>query len=94
MFGKVTNSSRKSVGDSFSDAIGRVLLSLFGSKFERDKKELDVYKDATLAFGPAMEALDNDALRAKTIEFKERIHSAIKEEEDALELIDKRLAEE
>ena len=60
------------------------LTKLFGDKSQRDIKAVKPFLDATLAVYPAIAALDNDALRAKTIEFKERIAKTIEHEESEL----------
>ena len=48
------------------------LTKLFGDKSQRDLKTVKPFLDATLAAYPAIAALDNDGLRAKTVEFKDR----------------------
>ena len=60
------------------------LTKLFGNKSQRDLKTIKPFLDACLAAYPAIASLDNDALRAKTIEFKERIAKAIDAEETEL----------
>ena len=60
------------------------LSKLFGNKAERDLKEVQPFLDATLKVYPDIEALDNDQLRAKTIEFKELIRQTIESEEKEL----------
>ncbi len=60
------------------------LTKLFGDKSQRDLKTVKPYLDATLAAYPVIQALDNDGLRAKTVEFKERIAKAIEAEETEL----------
>jgi len=46
---------------------------LFGTKSERDLKKLRPYVEAINAFEAAIQSLSDEALRAKTAEFKERI---------------------
>ena len=60
------------------------LSKLFGSKSQRDLKEVNPFLKATLEVYPAIKELTNDQLRAKTIEFKSRIQDKIKEEEEEL----------
>ena len=60
------------------------LTKLFGDKSQRDLKTVKPYLDATLAAYPAIQALDNDGLRAKTVEFRQRIAKAIEAEETEL----------
>ena len=70
------------------------LTKLFGNKSQRDLKVVKPFLDATLAVYPAIEALSNDALRAKTIEFKERIAKAVEAEESELAQLRTRIEEE
>ncbi|MBQ7710222.1 MAG: preprotein translocase subunit SecA [Bacteroidales bacterium] len=70
------------------------LSKLFGNKSQRDLKEVQPFLDATLAVYPTIQALDNDALRAKTAEFKKRIHDAVESEETELATLRKRVEEE
>ena len=70
------------------------LSKLFGSKSQRDLKEVNPFLDATLKVYPAIKELTNDQLRAKTIEFKERIKNEIQEEETELSQLRKRIEEE
>ncbi len=70
------------------------LTKLFGNKSQRDLKVVKPFLDATLAVYPAIQALDNDQLRAKTIEFKERIAKAVESEENELAAMRKRIEEE
>ena len=60
------------------------LTKIFGDKSQRDLKTVKPFLDATLAAYPAIQALDNDGLRAKTVEFKERIAKTIEAEENEL----------
>ncbi len=70
------------------------LTKLFGNKSQRDLKVIKPFLDATLAVYPAIEALSNDALRAKTTEFKERIAKAVEAEESELAQLRARIEEE
>ena len=70
------------------------LAKLFGNKSQRDLKEVAPFKDATIAIYPTIKALTNDQLRAKTIEFKNRINEAVREEEEELAKLRKRIEEE
>jgi preprotein translocase subunit SecA len=67
------------------------LTKLFGDKSQRDLKTVKPFLDATLAAYPAIAALDNDGLRAKTIEFKERINKAREAEEAELKQLRDRI---
>ena len=74
--------------------MANILTKLFGNKSQRDLKEVKPFLDATLAVYPTIAALDNDGLRAKTIEFKEKIRSAINTEETELAALRARIDEE
>ena len=65
--------------------MANILTKLFGNKSQRDLKEIKPFLDATLAVYPAIQALSNDQLRAKTIEFKEKIAHAVEAEESELQ---------
>ncbi len=71
-----------------------ILTKLFGNKSQRDLKEVKPFLDATLAVYPTIADLDNDGLRAKTIEFKERIRKAIDTEETELAQLRQRIEDE
>ena len=70
------------------------LSKLFGNKSQRDLKEVAPFKDATLRVYPAIKELDNDQLRAKTVEFKQRIKETIETEEHELEQLRGRIETE
>ena len=70
------------------------LTKLFGNKSQRDLREVRPFLDATLAVYPSIQALTNDQLRAKTLEFKERIAKTIEAEETELAAMRKRIEEE
>ncbi len=70
------------------------LSKLFGTKSQRDLKEVQPFLEATLKIYPEIQKLDNDRLRAKTDEFKARIREAVKEEEDELAQLRQRIEEE
>jgi preprotein translocase subunit SecA len=53
--------------------IDRLLAKVFGTQHERDIKKLAPRVERINALEPAMQALSNEALRAKTLEFRERI---------------------
>lgn len=57
--------------------INKVLSKLFGNKSTRDMKLIQPIVEKVKAASPAIEALDNDALRAKTKELQHTVqHSA------------------
>ena len=70
------------------------LTKLFGNKSQRDLKEVKPYLDACLAAYPAIQQLDNDALRAKTLEFKETIRQRVEAEETELATLRDRIETE
>ena len=70
------------------------LSKLFGNKSQRDLKEVQPFLDATLAAYPAIKALDNDQLRAKTVEFRDRIRKTVEAEETELAELRRRVEEE
>ena len=67
--------------------INKFLSKLFGNKSTRDMKLIQPLVEKVKEVYPAIQALDNDALRAKTNELKEKVqHSAddLKEKIQAL----------
>ena len=50
-----------------------ILKKLFGDKSAKDLKEIQPIVDSILAAEPAIQALSTNELRAKTIEFKQKI---------------------
>ncbi|MFA7081610.1 MAG: preprotein translocase subunit SecA, partial [Bacteroidales bacterium] len=67
------------------------LASLFGNKSQRDLKELKPILESCLKAYPQITTLSNDELRDKTQEFKNKISSAISQEEDTVKQIRERL---
>ncbi len=57
--------------------IDRFLAKVFGTQHERDLKKLAPRVERINALEPAMQALSDEALRAKTVEFRERIAKAL-----------------
>ena len=57
------------------------LTKLFGTKSDRDLKQLVPIKDLVLEAYETIKNLSNDELRAKTDEFKQLIHEAVKDDE-------------
>jgi len=53
--------------------VQKFLTALFGSKHDRDMKKLRPHIEKINSFEPAMQALTDTQLQAKTVEFKERI---------------------
>ena len=56
--------------------INKVLSKLFGNKSTRDMKLIQPWVEKVKAAYPAISALDNDALRAKTKELQQRIQGS------------------
>lgn len=53
--------------------IGKLLTKIFGSKNDRIIKKIKPIIDKINSLEGGIQALDDDALRAKTVEFKERL---------------------
>lgn len=66
------------------DLISKSLNKLFGSKSEKDVKEISPFVESILESYKSLSLLSNDDLRAKTFEFKNRIEEYIKEEKDLI----------
>ena len=54
-----------------------VMKVFFGDKSAKDIKQIMPLVDKALSFGEGLELLSNDELRAKTQEFKQKIHDAV-----------------
>lgn len=59
-----------------------MVTKLFGSKYERDLKELNPIVDLVKAVSPEIEKLSNDELRARSNDLKSRIMAHIKPDQD------------
>jgi len=57
----------------FNSFLGKV----FGNKSTRDMKEIQPWVEKIKAVYPDIAKLNNDDLRAKTIELKKRIHDSV-----------------
>ncbi len=62
--------------------INQMVTKLFGSKYERDLKELNPIVDLVKAVSPQIEKLSNDELRARSYDLKARIMAHIKPDQD------------
>ena len=62
-----------------------IFKKLIGDKSSRDMKEVNPILQKTLAAYETIKILDNDALRAKTLEFKSRIAKNIETEENEID---------
>ena len=58
----------------------KILKSLFGDKSSRDMKLIQPLVEKVKAISPTIEALDNDALRARTKELQQQVQSSAKEQ--------------
>ncbi|HET6225241.1 MAG TPA: preprotein translocase subunit SecA, partial [Bacteroidia bacterium] len=75
------------------DFITKSVSKLFGTKSERDLKEIQPILDKILAVYPKLSSLSNDELRAKTLEFKKRIADNVSVEREEIESIRKKIDE-
>ena len=64
--------------------LNKILSKLFGSKSQRDLKEIEPVVELVHEASKAIVLLTNDDLRNKTAEFRERIAGYINEETEAL----------
>lgn len=62
----------------------KFLKSLFGDKSTRDMKLIQPFVEKVKAAYPAIEALDNDALRAKTKEIQHFVQEAARQEKEEI----------
>ena len=69
------------------------LAKLFGTKYDRDLKALKPIAAYVAEAFADVQKLSNDELRGKTVQFKNIIHQAIKEDEDRIAEIKKSLEE-
>jgi len=65
--------------------INNLVTKLFGSKYDRDLKELNPIVDLVKAVSPSLEGLSNDELRGRTNALKAKIEAYIKEDKDRVE---------
>lgn len=68
-----------------------MLKKMFGDKASKDLKTLNPYAQKVLAAEKTISLLDNDALRAKTDEFKQRIAEYISAEENEIKTLKQRI---
>ncbi len=64
--------------------INNIVTKLFGSKYERDLKELNPIVDLVKAVSPEIEKLSNDELRQRSETLKEKIRAYIKDDQDRI----------
>ena len=65
--------------------INKILKALFGDKSSRDMKKIQPFVEQVKAVSPKIEALDNDALRARTQEIRQQVQSAAKSQKEEIE---------
>jgi preprotein translocase subunit SecA len=71
-----------------------IVKKLFGSKTDRDFREIKPLLDQTLQAYESIKHLDNDQLRAKTQEFRARIRENVRTEQDQIDQLRHRIEEE
>jgi preprotein translocase subunit SecA len=74
--------------------LNTVIAKVFGTSNERAVKRITPTVDQINAFEPAIQALSDDELRGKTVEFRQRIEDARSSIEDTRENADERYAAE
>src|ERR1044072_146348 len=74
--------------------LNKAISGVFGSKSDRDLKELNPIADKIKAEFPKFAALSNDELRGKTQEFKQRIADHIQDIEAEISDLEKQGEEE
>ena len=70
-----------------------IVKKLFGSKTDRDFREIKPLLDQTLKAYDTIKILDNDQLRAKTQEFRQRIAEVVKAEQDQIDQLRRQMEE-
>ncbi|MFZ4427007.1 MAG: preprotein translocase subunit SecA [Saprospiraceae bacterium] len=66
--------------------IGKSLKKLFGTKYERDVRNFSPTVEEINQIGAELRSLENDALRQKTLDFRERIAAYLSEIDEAIAL--------
>ena len=65
------------------DILASLIKAVFGSKAEKDRKEIEPYLQKIKAVYPTIEALTNDELRARSEGLKQQIADFIAPDETA-----------
>ena len=73
------------------DKVGKLITKVFGSKSEKDIKGIQPIVEKIKSYGPQMEKLSDDELKAKTEEFKQKLQDATAEVRSGIDEIKKRL---
>ncbi len=63
----------------------KILSSLFGNKYDRDKKLIQPFVEEVKAVYPEIEKLSNDQLRERSKQIREKVQSAAKTQKDEIE---------
>ena len=71
------------------DFITKKIANIFGTKSDRDLKEIQPILDKILVEFPKLSGISNDQLRAKTLEFKKRIVEHSSKEQNRIDDIRK-----
>jgi preprotein translocase subunit SecA len=71
-------------------AFNQIMTKLFGSKYERDQKEILPVVEQIKAVTPELEELSNDELRARTLKLKATIQEAVKSEQTKIDELKQR----
>lgn len=73
------------------DIVASLIKMIFGSKADKDRKEIEPYLEKIKAVYPTIEALSNDELRARSQALKEAIADYIAQDEARIEELRARL---
>nr|MDE7149029.1 hypothetical protein [Bacteroidales bacterium] len=70
-----------------------IFKKIFGDKSQRDLKEIQPILSACLQAYETIKTLDNDGLRAKTAEFRQKIQDKVRTKKDEVASLKQRIAE-
>lgn len=74
--------------------LNQIMTKLFGSKYERDKKQILPIVEKIKAVSPELEKLSNDELRERSQKLKATIQGSVKDEQAKIEELKKRVEAE
>ena len=66
------------------DILSKVIKTFFGTKSDKDRKEIQPYVDRILALYPQIDALSNDELRARSAALRRDIAEEIRPDEERI----------
>lgn len=66
------------------DILSKVIKTFFGTKNDKDRKEIQPYVDKILAVYPEIDALSNDGLRERSAALRVRIANAVRPDEERI----------